>query len=89
MSVESLKNFNAHIQKNWIRMWEEFVKVWEEIVCKKWVISETGEDIKWRVFSLLEIIVESYEWNGVGFSKRIRISWFPYEKFNPKKFRKV
>ncbi len=79
---EDIKNKGIRVK------WEDqFAREWDEIICVKDVISKEGEKIKWRVFSLTEIVVEPPETSEHWMLKRIRISWFWDELFHPKKFR--
>lgn len=89
MWLDWLERFRNHVINTWVNMWAQRVKVGEKIMCKKDVVSKSWDRIKWRVFELLDICIESQEWNGLWFSKRIKITWYPDELFNPSRFRKI
>ncbi len=90
MWFKALDDFRDRLKTEWIRVWgNSFAKEWDKLVCTKWVRTKDWVLIKDQIFELLEISVESYEWNWLWFSKKIKISWFPDEEFNPKKFKKI
>ena len=90
MWIQSLKEFKQEIINNWIRLhWLTMAKIGDDIECIKWVITKQGDKIKWKIFKLIDVVVESHEWGYLGFTRRIKIEWYIDEDFNPNKFKKI
>lgn len=90
MWLESLETFRQELKQKWIRIhWNQFAKEWDKVIAIKDTLWTAWESIKWQVFGVMEIVVESQEWNWLWFSKKIKLSEQWDRLFNPQRFIKA
>lgn len=90
MCLQTLEKFREEVNNTWIICHgPTMAKIGDEVICLKWVMTRTWDEIKWKIFEVIWFDINSLEGGWLWFSRRIRIWWYPEESFNPNKFKKV
>lgn len=86
-------NFSDRVISQWVRVKSVngygFAKEGDYVSCVRWVVSKSWENIQWKVFQILKIVIIYPETAQHGIEKRIQLVWFGQELFNPKRFRLI